>query len=208
MAHSTPSLMIPPSLSTSSLLTCTPIRLSTRHQRGLCRFRLLTRFTTTTIQLLCLSVPWPICTRLHFSTCVFHIPPLLWCVHPPRQSCNLSSHTHSFLDGLLLFSVCARCPLRHPACWSFFWKSFFSALHEDPHHIHGWSQTSSYKESGLMTGPWLYRVPTVEAGWTWSGKNVWLCGCLHWWRSTIRKSALDEDSDSRLHKLVRSEVSG
>ena len=34
MAHSTPSLMIPPSLSTSSFLTCTPIRPSTRPPTG------------------------------------------------------------------------------------------------------------------------------------------------------------------------------
>ena len=34
MGHSTPSLMIPPSLSTSSLLTCTPIRPSKRPSTG------------------------------------------------------------------------------------------------------------------------------------------------------------------------------
>ena len=34
MAHSTPSLMIPPSLNTCSLLTCTPIRPSTRPSTG------------------------------------------------------------------------------------------------------------------------------------------------------------------------------
>ena len=49
MAHVTPSQMISLSLSTTSLLTCTPIRPSTR-PRDLCRFHLLRRFTTATIQ--------------------------------------------------------------------------------------------------------------------------------------------------------------
>ena len=54
MAHSTPSLMIPQSLSTSSLQSA----LRPDHQRDLCRFHLLTRFKK------CLSVHVPIHTLL------------------------------------------------------------------------------------------------------------------------------------------------
>ena len=39
------------------------------HQRDFCRFHLLTRFTIATIQLMCLSVLCPICTRLHVHHC-------------------------------------------------------------------------------------------------------------------------------------------
>ena len=55
------SLMIPASLSTSLLLTCTPIRPSTRPSTG----PLEIYYCDATIQEMCLSVPWPICTLLH-----------------------------------------------------------------------------------------------------------------------------------------------
>ena len=38
------------------------------HQRDLCRFHILTRFTIATIQWMCLSVLWPMCTRLQVTS--------------------------------------------------------------------------------------------------------------------------------------------
>ena len=76
------------------------------HQRDLCRFHLLARVTTATIQYMCLSVPWLICARLQVMSPRISLKRTLlcwsnWCTSTDRVWRRLMIQLRAFRRTLL-----------------------------------------------------------------------------------------------------------